>query len=244
MKVSAAYVTDSGGRKTNEDTIKISHDKTSICIFVGDGLGGHGDGGIASQIAADVIEREWKTAGVLSYEWMEQAASNADEEIKRQQKLRCSNMKTTMAVLIVEGTQARWMHAGDTRIYRFRNGKLVEQTEDHSVSQMAVLMGEIQQKDIRFHEDRSRVLRALGSDSAEPKISDVLKLQEKDAFLLCTDGFWEYIFENEMEAYLNKAVDAGEWLELMVRLLRTRRPGDSDNWTAAVIIVERKGKKN
>ena len=57
----------------------------------------------------------------------------------------------------------------------------------------------------------------------------------EDVFLLCTDGFWEYVYEEEMESLLYQAADPQQWLNRMEALLRTRAPADNDNFTAAAV---------
>ena len=136
------------------------------------------------------------------------------------------------------------MHIGDSRLYHFRDGKLLKQTTDHSVSQMAVFMGEITTHEIRFHEDRNKVLRALGSNSAKAEISEETELEEgRDAFLLCTDGFWEYVYEQEMEQALSQADSPKDWIRRMQKILQTRVPADNDNFTAAAVICAGKKEK-
>ena len=147
-------------------------------------------------------------------------------------------MKTTLVFLAMEKEMARWMHVGDSRLYRFQNGKLVKQTMDHSVSQMAVLMGDITPQQIRFHEDRNRVLRALGGDNAKADISPETELQSgRDAFLMCTDGFWEYVTEEDMENTFKDSDDGDGWLEKMIAIREAKAPQNSDNYTAAVIVI-------
>jgi len=105
---------------------------------------------------------------------------------------------------------------------------------------MAVLMGDITAEQIRFHEDRNRVLRALGGENAKAEVSEALKIgRGKTAFLLCTDGFWEYVYENEMEQTLRKARTPEEWLQSMERILKERVCGDNDNYTAAAVLIHR-----
>lgn len=240
MKISTAYVSDAGGREKNDDTVRIIQQPDGICVFVGDGLGGYDGGRIASSTAANVIEEYRNKESFLDEVHMQRAAVMANEAVFEQQKTRRGQMKTTLVVLSIEDDKARWMHVGDSRLYHFVNGKLRCQTMDHSVSQVAVLMGEITQKEIRFHEDRNRVLRALGSENAKPDISPVTNLSaEKEAFLLCTDGFWEYVYENEMEQALQAAKTPQEWLDEMLKLLRKRVPEDNDNYSAAVIFAEK-----
>ena len=149
---------------------------------------------------------------------------------------RNGKMKTTLVFLAIEKGQARWMHVGDSRLYHFHAGTIANQTMDHSVSQMAVLMGEITPHQIRFHEDRNRVLRALGGESAKPDLSSAISREEgKEAFLLCTDGFWEYVYESEMEQTLGQSKDPQQWLDKMLTILHSRTPADNDNFTAAVV---------
>ena len=150
------------------------------------------------------------------------------------QKSTEGTMKTTLVFLTLENEKARWMHVGDSRLYHFKDGKLISQTTDHSVSQMAVMMGEITTHQIRFHEDRNRVLRSLGGENAKPELSSVTDISEGNhAFLLCSDGFWEYVYESEMEQTLCQAKDPDDWIASMEQILQGRITGNNDNYTAA-----------
>lgn len=224
-----------GGRKTNDDTALISRQGDNAWVFVGDGLGAYAGGKQASQAAGDALMAMSRQGSMLSRERMAEGAQAADAAVKAIQQETGGNMKTTLVFLAVEGNQARWMHVGDSRLYHFRGGRLLKQTMDHSVSQMAVLMGEITQAEIRFHEDRNRVLRALGGDSAKPDISEPVELRQGDSFLLCTDGFWEYVTEEEMEKTLARAESPRDWVCSMEHILEGRVSGDNDNYTAAAV---------
>ena len=145
-------------------------------------------------------------------------------------------MMSTIALLAVEGRLARWAHVGDTRLYRFLDGELVFQSRDHSASQAAVLLGEITPEQIRFHPSRSRVLRALGQEGELRVEQGSARLEAgQNAFLLCTDGFWEYVYENEMAETLRCSSSPREWLERMRRYIAGRAPRDNDNNTAAAV---------
>jgi len=238
MKISTASISEAGGREKNDDTVCVRQEENRTCVFVGDGLGGYEGGKIASVTAAEVILKHWENHSILTEMPMNNAAECADQAVKQQQSLRGGEMKTTIVVLETEGEQARWMHVGDSRLYHFRKGMLQSQTMDHSVSQMAVLMGQIEQGGIRFHADRNRVFRALGSENAKADISPLQKMEAGDAFLICTDGFWEYVYENEMEQALRMAETPEEWLEDMKGILTARAPKDNDNFTAVTVFVE------
>ena len=147
-------------------------------------------------------------------------------------------MKTTITFLAVNGMKAAWAHVGDSRIYHFL-GRIVSRTRDHSASQIAVMLGTITEDQIRFHEDRNRVYRALGQDG-ELKVETHFEALSpgKHAFLLCTDGFWEFIVESEMEKDLRNAADPEEWLGLMRSRLTARVPSNNDNNSAAAAWVD------
>ena len=236
MKIKTACLTDCGGRSVNDDTVRIHEDGDCVWAFVGDGLGGYAGGRQASQAAGQALYEASRRGSLLTPERMNEAAWQADEAVHALQREKGGKMKTTLVFLYIEDGRARWMHIGDSRLYHFSGGHLQCQTMDHSVSQMAVLMGEITPQEIRFHEDRNRVLRALGGDNAKPDVSaPVILTGGKDVFLLCTDGFWEYVYEEEMEKTLQSAKTPEQWLKSMEAILRTRTPEDSDNFTAAAV---------
>lgn len=236
MFIKSARLCNQGGRDKNDDTVLISKKLFKVCAFVGDGLGAYEGGKEASAVAAQVVHAQWQYLSLLNDVNMRETAEKANCAVMNLQKQKHGNMKTTLVALCIEGKSARWMHIGDSRLYHFRNGKLVTQTMDHSVSQVAALMGDITPDQIRFHEDRNKVLRALGGENARPDISPVVPVRHKeDVFLLCTDGFWEYVYEKEMEELLSKVKTPEQWLAEMEKILLSRVTGENDNYTAAAI---------
>jgi len=236
MMTKFAILCNPGGRDHNDDTVRIERTLLRTCAFVGDGLGAYAGGQLASQTAAQVVMDQFRAGSLLEDAHLLQTADLANDAVHALQKEKNGSMKTTLVLLTVEKGKARWMHIGDSRLYHFKNGKLQSQTTDHSVSQVAALMGDIKQEDIRFHEDRNKVLRALGSESAKPELSQTVSVKRnQDVFLLCTDGFWEYVYENEMEQLLQQTRNPKKWLAEMEKLLLTRVKGENDNYTAAAI---------
>ena len=96
-------------------------------------------------------------------------------------------------------------------MYIFRQNRIVYQTLDHSVPQMLVASGEIRPEEIRGHSDRNRLLRVLGDRDRSVKYqeSPPWDWMPGDKILLCTDGFWEYVKEPEMERDLETQRDQG-----------------------------------
>lgn len=235
MRINYSEYSSIGGRRKNEDMVQIVSYPESTIALVADGLGGHGDGDIASRLAVHAISQAI-CDGAASRTLMEKAIRMANEKILIRHA-DGSDMKTTIAAVWFNEEQACAAHVGDTRIYQFRNGKILYQSIDHSVSQLAVTLGEIGLEDIRNHCDRNRLTRALGSRPDVKITIEYLDVQPGDAFLLCSDGFWELVWENEMIEDLKASVNAECWLTAMRKRVEARLEPDSDNHTAATLII-------
>ncbi|MBR1506429.1 MAG: serine/threonine-protein phosphatase [Eubacterium sp.] len=233
--------TDKGNREINEDSIGATEHDGSYLFALADGLGGHGKGEVASAIAVNTamaIFTENYNSDFIS------SSMNAiqDEILKRQQEsFSYADMKTTMVSLTIDSSgKARWGHIGDSRLYHFRKTRLKERTLDHSVPQMLVSIGEIKEKDIRHHEDRNRLLRVLGTpwNDKSFELSSDVQLKKDDSFLLCSDGFWEFIDEKTMIQFLKKSKTVNEWMTLMVEEVKKNGQGSNmDNNSAIAVWV-------
>jgi serine/threonine protein phosphatase PrpC len=206
--------------------------------MLADGLGGHGGGELAAHLAVQAALACFRgEAGAKPGALLEAA----QREILRNQMLHPmqSQMRTTAVVLVAENGHVEWAHVGDSRLYLFRAGRVVWQTKDHSVPQSLVNAGELDPGQIRFHEDRSRLVRSLGAEgAARPAVLDQAEATlPGDAFLLASDGFWEWVTEGEMEAELARAGTAEGWLAAMCARLRARASPDHDNYSAIAVFV-------
>jgi PPM family protein phosphatase len=231
-----------GGREVNEDARAWAKGKDGRAFWmVADGLGGHGGGEIASRMAVEAAKAHMKQHFGLEPSSLDGALAAAQSAIvaRKEEEPGLSRMHSTMVLLVTDGSMARWAHLGDSRLYHFRNGRIRAETEDHSVPQMLFRAGEITKEEIRTHEDRNRLLRSLGSDGTwKPSIlAEPVELKAGDAFLLCTDGFWELVLENEMEADLAATDTAEKWLTRMLRRLAARAGEGHDNYTAIAVRV-------
>lgn len=239
-KLKYAVYTDIGSRKKNEDAVRVKVPAADqILLVVADGLGGHGGGDQASAAAADCITAGWD--GKPDEAAVKALVQAANSQVLSMQTRLCP-MKTTVVLLALSGTRLVRAHVGDSRLYHFVDGRLVFQSRDHSVAQMSVLLGDITPDQIRFHEDRSRVLRALGQDdNLTVEAGSETLICGSHAFLLCTDGFWEYVLEDEMQADLQAADSPEDWLARMRQRLAVRvrdmyaDAPENDNNTAAVL---------
>lgn len=238
-----AMISNVGNREHNEDCAKgiLSETQQTGFFVLADGLGGHGRGEVASQSVVnscfDYYSKHEKDENVIG-----KAIEFAQKELicLQAQTNAKSEMKTTLVVLMVKEKQIYWGHVGDSRLYYFKKKKLISRTTDHSVPQMLALAGEIKEKEIRCHPDRNKLLRVVGTDWESPQyeISDEVDRTGQEAFLLCSDGFWENITEKEMVKCLRKSKSARQWLELMNQIAQTRgKNTDMDNNTALAVIV-------
>jgi len=235
MNISAAYYSSKGNRTRNEDNISLLENCDNVIALVADGLGGEESGDVASLTTIRSINA-YLSGSKVTVEHIIEAIISANYEII---KLQNSNgkMKSTIALLCLDKANAIAAHVGDTRVYQFRKNKIVYQSVDHSVSQMSVSVGEINIDEIRGHTDRNRLTRALGSKKTlEPDLTELVSIYG-DAFLLCSDGFWEYVLEEEMIEDLKLSKNADEWLNKMRSRVDSRISPAGDNHSAIVIIV-------
>jgi serine/threonine protein phosphatase PrpC len=234
----AVDFTSSGGHPVNEDSIKLIRENDRLIAIVADGLGSHGGGDVASAAAVAALQNALPERGVRTEAAFSECLEEANRAVLSRQKPGLE-MKSTVVMLAAEKGWAIFAHVGDSRGYFFRGGRVYSQTMDHSVSQMAVLRGDITPEQIRFHESRSKLLRALGADEkAHGEITPLDAPREGDAFLLCSDGFWEYITEAEMEIDLSKSIRASDWMSLMFTRIGSRVPADHDNLSAICVICK------
>lgn len=237
-----AFVTDVGGRKVNEDSIGIFEKDNYQCFVVCDGLGGHGMGDAASSLVRDHFSRRFEgITGAKHFLGMAFEGAQA-ELLETQRLLNAGNkMKTTAVALLTDGKKAYIGHIGDSRLYVFSKNAVSTKTADHSLPQMLVKSGEIKEEEIRNHPERNIVMRVMGTKWEEDHKYELMKpipLKKCQAFLLCTDGFWELINEDEMCECLKDVGYASEWLIKMNNIVRKNglsKGENMDNYSAIAV---------
>ena len=227
----------SGGRSCNEDSVHIQHINGMLFGAVADGLGGESGGDIASQTALSAVVKFIEKSPLCTADNISAAIKHADDAVIRAQR-DCSAMKTTIVSLCIDKETAICGHLGDSRLYHFRDNGICFQTKDHSVSQMAVSVGEITPDELRHHADRNKLLRALGAKESVGAETKKLCVRSGDGFLLCTDGFWELVLEAEMIADFGKSQNAEQWLKKMLARVQPRLSDTSDNYSAITVLVK------
>ena len=230
--------TDRGGREVNEDSARVFEKDGKKCLVLCDGLGGHGKGEVASALVVEAVGQIFNSAQKIDEDFLRSAFQLSqealiDEQIRQDAK---TDMKTT--AVDIDGNKVQWGHVGDSRLYAFAKNKVKLRTLDHSVPQMLVFAREIKEKQIRNHPDRNRLLRVMGIEWEKPmyELAEQTQLEKYQAFLLCSDGFWELIDEKQMCKLLKNSSTVEEWMQAMVEVIKQNGIGKNmDNYTAIAL---------
>lgn len=242
MNFHTASLSRTGGRKNNQDYCGFMLNKEMGLWVVADGMGGHIGGEVASRTATETILDYFSSVSAVTEENMLRLMMLANEQVRKGQREnpQYSNMQTTMVLIMSNEENTILANIGDSRCYYLSNGIIKKRTFDHSVPQLLVKTGEIREEEVRFHPDRNKVLKSIGKDdNLKPDITIIdHPLQPKDAFLLCSDGFWELLTEEEMAVDFVKSTTPEEWLQKMeLRLLR-RMTKHHDNYSAVAVFYQ------
>lgn len=244
IKITFATFSDKGEREANEDAVGFSSTAGKSCFVLCDGLGGHGLGEIASSLVVQVILSVFQNHKRLPI-FLKEAFSAAQdillaEQIKQNAR---KQMKTTVTVLALDCHRAYIGHVGDSRVYVFQNNQVRKRTLDHSIPQQLVAAGEITPDEIRNHPDRNFLLRVMGTPWEDPQyeLMKPIFLKRGQAFLLCSDGFWEFVDESTMCSLLEKSTSVQEWVNGMAEIARINGNGKNmDNFSAIGVWCEKR----
>lgn len=247
LALSHAQVTKIGGRDTNEDALGCTFSDDAACFVVSDGVGGHEGGEIASVAVVEAVQESFQAypsaSGEVLRSHIEYAAASVAQCKKGNKAL--AKMSATAAALIIDlyAHRALWAHVGDTRVYMLRNGRVHRVTRDHSLVQQLVDAGYCTAEQAKVHPLRNTLLFAIGAESDEPLeiTCDETDLLEGDAFLICTDGLWEWLSAEEIEHLLALSLTAKQWLDELIRVSEENCRGSAklrDNYTAFAVIID------
>ena len=231
-------LTDTGRhRQANED----AYFARSPLFAVADGMGGAQAGEVASGIAVSVLQ-DGLPAGAGSVEQrLAGAVRDANAEIHRrsQNEPELSGMGTTFTLAYLGEEELTVAHVGDSRTYRWRDGKLELLTEDHSLVGEFVRQGKITQEEADEHPQRSISTRALGPEAQVEVDTHTWRAEPGDVYLLCSDGLTSMIHEAQVAEILrdNRSLrSAGRAL-----VDAANAAGGRDNITVVLFLVEEVG---
>lgn len=234
-----------GGRPVNEDAVAFGTLGEAGAFLLADGLGGHAGGAVASQIVTQTmlsdLRRLLEAREAFEPALLEGSFLRANALLlERQQDPGPNAMMTTAVALIIQNGRALWGHVGDSRLYYFSGGRLAAVTRDHSVSYKKYLCGEITLRELHTDEDRSSLLQAVGSRMrCIPELADkVQEISAGDAFLICSDGLWEYVFQEEIESDLASSETPEEWAKRLLCRRECRADSNCDNYSLISLFIQ------
>ena len=198
-----------GKRTNNEDRLAHCYSRDALLMVIADGMGGHYYGEIAAQFAVQVIvesfQREAKPEIRDPFLLLQKSMTNAHRAILGFAEAHNLNdsPRTTCVACIVQDNIAYWAHAGDSRLYLMRDGKVLTHTRDHSRVQLLLDQGVINAAQAAVHPERNKVYSCLGGhQTPEIEFSRKTPLEAGDVLALCTDGLWGVMSGEKMAVAL------------------------------------------
>lgn len=238
LSIDTASVTDIGlntRKAVNEDSLLVLPE--AGIFAVADGVGGTEAGAVASQLAVETLAAMSQAAGPAMTDavaHIRELVATANEEIYQAAAEKQSTMASTLALVFLQDDYALLAHVGDSRIYLFRDGKVLQLTTDHS--KLQTLLDNLPPDTIDAeHFDESHVItRALGvEESVEPDIQKVM-LKDEDIFVLCTDGVYKYNSEDELRT--NVARNSSDLPKICETLKEQCYAGGAKDHLTAVVL--------
>jgi serine/threonine protein phosphatase PrpC len=245
LQVESAEVSLLGAREENQDRVAVSIGPEVAMIAAFDGMGGHADGERAAEAArASVLQRLAAQPQPLldPLAFLHVGLGQAHAEIVT---LGASlpleqRPRATGAICLVQQGTAWWAHVGDSRIYHLRNGHMLSRTRDHSHVELLLQEGLISADQAQNHPMRNYVESCLGGDALLPEmvIGRCVRVKAGDTLLVCTDGFWSNLRDEDIAASLYSGVPLSAALNAIAEFASKISGAASDNTSAAALRIQ------
>jgi len=230
-------LTSAGDREINQDCMAHRVCADYAVFVVADGLGGHHAGEKASQFfCRGLIQLAQQFQSAIQSQ--PQRATNewilASIGIMRElfaDDPAADDAHTTCAILYLDDERVVTAHCGDSRIYRLNAQQLVWRTKDHSATQQLLDDGKLSEWEMGIHPEQNKLTRSINlSTSPLVDVQVFPAMQNGETFILCSDGFWESVKEQEL-LQLSQPHSGKEELKKMAKMAILRAQGRSDNCT-------------
>jgi serine/threonine protein phosphatase PrpC len=239
MKFSVYQISRKGGRELNEDRMGYCYTRDSGLFALADGMGGHPEGEVASQLALQTLsalfQREAKPSLREPLRFLHDAIVAGHHQLLRYATERAlmDTPRTTIVACVLQGNAAYWAHCGDSRLYLVRGNKLVARTRDHSYTELQETLAHVVALDDRVN--RNVLFTCLGSPG-KPIIDTIgpVLVYPGDRLMLCSDGLWGTVDDAVITAVLADNPISDAVPELVERALRAGGE-HSDNVTVLAV---------
>ena len=229
-------------RANNEDSACIVENKSGdLFLMVLDGMGGHCRGDAASHLAMEIIsEKMLNTDKFLSYSSMKATLlktikkANKEVNLLGSSKLEYLDMGTTLCLVAIRKDKTLLCNVGDSRCYILINGQLCQVSEDQTYVQFLYKTGKIKKEEMDTHPKRHVLMNALGTyPSLSVATTEITNAY--DAILLCSDGLYNMLSDQEIEDVLNiETLSTSDKIDLLIS--RANKKGGKDN--IAIVLME------
>jgi serine/threonine protein phosphatase PrpC len=242
LDITMATCSECGQRASNEDALRAGQSGAMRYAVLADGAGGHERGAEASRRVVDRVEASLRTA-TFAPDSLTDALLTAHAELQNAQvgKHGRRRMHATVVALWIDSRSDRavWSHVGDSRLYRLRYGAVDLVTVDDSVVQRMLESGVLTPQQAQDHPMKNQLLAAVGmQDGVEPHtLPQSVDLEDGDAFLLCSDGWWSLLSDSDMTGTLSDADSPQAWIDAMHALIDERSVPGQDNFSAIAVWV-------
>jgi len=224
-------------RKVNEDSIL---SKSDMCLWaVADGMGGYEAGDYASNMIVSTLgETEYDQDLNDMANKLVTSLNSANQRILDYSKHKLNNRTTgsTVVCLVIRDSVGMCLWAGDSRLYRFRNQRLEQISQDHSQVEELIRQGMISREEAKDHPQSNVITRAIGASPNVIIDTHSFSIMPGDTFLLCSDGLYNAVTEDEINYFL-KNYNTNECVNGFIS--RALENGAKDNVSAIVIKGER-----
>lgn len=238
MKLDYHYITDIGDRKENQDACAILNQEDSALLALSDGMGSYIDSKKAADCFCNICcdsSTHFLTDNNID-DRLRAHFSQAVEKIPHcMQQVGAENDTpyATGVLAYIDKTQTVVAHMGDSRAY-FITADSVTHTQDHSMAQLLANQGIITQEEIKTHPSQTQLLRYLAKKPLEIEVTHFPVLNENAIILLCSDGLWPHISDDELCLLVNDN-DLDLALKKITTDVKQRAEGHSDNITIQII---------
>jgi serine/threonine protein phosphatase PrpC len=234
-------------RDRNEDFFAYFDSLNGHVFVVCDGMGGHNAGDVASELAVETVGNFFNLKFYANpFEALEQAMIIANQTVYNYSVGNdyLFGMGTTMVLILIREDKIYYGHAGDSRLYLFRNNILDQITADHSYVQQLLQKRMISQREAQEHPRRNEITKAIGLSSAfDPDISPKAIIpQNDDILLLCTDGLTNMISGDEISKILGNLHNLNE--KAVKLIAKANKNGGLDNISVQIIKFHNLGDDN
>ena len=238
------YITDPGKvRERNEDSVTVcSNERGETLLIVADGMGGHKDGEVASQIALKLISERFKSISSVgnmedAINWIQSTINEANVAIFKyvSEHPESQGMGTTVVLSVLTPAFLLIGNIGDSSGYIYKNKKLQKVTVDHTLVNLLVKSGELTEEEAKNHPKKNVLMKALGSSTNVEM--DIFNVElGVDGIFLCSDGLTNMLDDTQIAKVLSEPIPLKERLEKLV--FKANNRGGLDNISIACLIKE------